>query len=280
VTILLHGRGGSADDIASLAGVLAIDRMTFLIPEATGHTWYPQRFLAPLAANEPWLGSALGVVATLVGQVTAAGIATDRLAIAGFSQGACLALESVARAPARYGAAIAFSGGLIGPPDEPRPPAAGGSLGGTPVFMASVPTALFLSVGTIVAILLGNKSPGDISLALLWVGIDLMRCLFGFSAGGLIGDWIERRKYPQFYSRGFTESLATLRRNQARGFDRVTLGFGRLTSSIGPLVPLLGVIITSMVGLYAAQTAAKRAQENTAKPPVATSPAPTPSPAR
>ena len=122
VTILLHGRGGSADDIASLATVLAIDGLTFLVPEATGHTWYPQRFLAPLAANEPWLGSALGVVATLVAQATAAGVPPARIAIAGFSQGACLALEFVARTPARYGAAIAFSGGLIGPPDEPRPP--------------------------------------------------------------------------------------------------------------------------------------------------------------
>jgi predicted esterase len=134
VTILLHGRGGSADDIATLATVLAIDRLTFLVPEATGHTWYPQRFLAPLAANEPWLGSALGVVATLVAQATAAGVPTARIAIAGFSQGACLALEFVARTPARYGAAIAFSGGLIGPPDEPRSPVTG-SLAGTPVFL-------------------------------------------------------------------------------------------------------------------------------------------------
>ena len=135
VTILLHGRGGSADDIASLASVLGIERLTFLVPEATGHTWYPQRFLAPLAANEPWLGSALGVVAALVGQAAAAGVPADRLAIAGFSQGACLALEFVARTPTRYGAAIAFSGGLIGPPDQPRPLVTGGSLAGTPVFL-------------------------------------------------------------------------------------------------------------------------------------------------
>lgn len=136
VTILLHGRGGSADDIASLATVLAIDGLTFLVPEATGHTWYPQRFLAPLSANEPWLGSALGVVTTLVAQATAAGVPPDRIAIAGFSQGACLALEFVARTPARYGAALGFSGALIGPADEPRPPAPGGrSLAGTPIFL-------------------------------------------------------------------------------------------------------------------------------------------------
>jgi phospholipase/carboxylesterase len=136
VVVLLHGRGGSADDIASLAQVLAVDRVAFLMPEATGHTWYPQRFIAPLAANEPWLGSALGVVASLVAQATAARVPASRVAIAGFSQGACLALEFVARQPARYGAAIAFSGGLIGPADEPRPPTpAGRGLDGTPVFL-------------------------------------------------------------------------------------------------------------------------------------------------
>ncbi|MEO5819310.1 MAG: dienelactone hydrolase family protein [Vicinamibacteraceae bacterium] len=136
VAILLHGRGGSADDIASLADMLAVDRLTFLIPEATGHTWYPQRFIAPLADNEPWLGSALGVVGALAAQAAAAGVPTSRLAVAGFSQGACLALEFVARTPARYGAALAFSGGLIGPPDQLRPPApAGASLAGTPVFL-------------------------------------------------------------------------------------------------------------------------------------------------
>ena len=134
--ILLHGRGGSADDIATLASVLAIDGLAFLVPEATGHTWYPQRFIAPLAANEPWLGSALGVVGSLVAQATAARIPQAKVALAGFSQGACLALEFAARTPARYGAVIGFSGGLIGPPDQPRPAApAGASLAGTPVFL-------------------------------------------------------------------------------------------------------------------------------------------------
>jgi predicted esterase len=135
-TILLHGRGGSADDIASLATVLAVGGMAYLVPEATGHTWYPQRFIAPLAANEPWLGSALGVVGALVAQARAAGIPEARMVIGGFSQGACLALEFVARSPARYGAVLAFSGGLIGPPEAPRPPVpAGRTLGGTPVFL-------------------------------------------------------------------------------------------------------------------------------------------------
>ena len=126
-TILLHGRGGSADDIASLATVLAVDRMAYLVPEATGHTWYPQRFIAPLAANEPWLGSALGVVGALVAQARAAGIPDARIAIGGFSQGACLALEFVARTagPLRRGP------GLLRRPHRsargPAPPGAGRS---------------------------------------------------------------------------------------------------------------------------------------------------------
>lgn len=136
VVILLHGRGSSAEDIASLATVLGVDRVAYLVPEATGHTWYPQRFVAPLEANEPWLSSALGVVGALVARAAAAGIPTARTAIAGFSQGACLALEFAVRTPARYGAAIGLSGGLIGPPDRPRAPAPkGASLGGTPVFL-------------------------------------------------------------------------------------------------------------------------------------------------
>lgn len=136
VVVLLHGRGGSADDIASLAQVLAIDGIAYLVPEATGHTWYPQRFIAPLAANEPWLGSALGVAGAQVARASAAGVPLGRVAIAGFSQGACLALEFAARTPARYGAVLGFSGGLIGPPGEPRPATpAGATLDGTPVFL-------------------------------------------------------------------------------------------------------------------------------------------------
>ena len=136
VVVLLHGRGGSADDIASLAQILAADRLTFLVPEATGHTWYPQRFIAPLATNEPWLGSALGLVGALIAKAGEAGVPASKVVLAGFSQGACLALESAARTPTRYGAVIGFSGGLIGPPDEPRPPApAGKSLAGTPVLI-------------------------------------------------------------------------------------------------------------------------------------------------
>jgi phospholipase/carboxylesterase len=47
----------------------------------------------------------------------AAGILRSSVVVCGFSQGACLATESIARHPAHYGALIAFTGGLVGPSD-------------------------------------------------------------------------------------------------------------------------------------------------------------------
>jgi predicted esterase len=133
--VLLHGRGGSAQDILSLVAPLHLPQLAYLAPQAAGHTWYPNSFLAPREANEPYLTSALARIAAVVAEIEAAGIPRDRIAIAGFSQGACLASEFVASHPARYAAMIAFTGGLIGPPEQDlRHP---GSLAGTP--------ALFLS---------------------------------------------------------------------------------------------------------------------------------------
>ncbi len=113
--ILLHGRGARADDILSLAGTLNVPGFTFLAPQAAGNTWYPHSFLYPLEENEPYLSSALGTVESVLSIVTESKIPVERTFILGFSQGACLCLEFVARYARRYGGAIAFTGGLIGP---------------------------------------------------------------------------------------------------------------------------------------------------------------------
>src|SRR3954451_5538768 len=55
VLILLHGRGGSAEDMIGLGRALASDRLTLLAPQAPGHTWYPYSFLAPRQQMEPYL---------------------------------------------------------------------------------------------------------------------------------------------------------------------------------------------------------------------------------
>jgi len=131
--VLLHGRGATADDILTLADAIGHPGLAYLAPQAAGFSWYPLPFLAPLDANEPYLSSALALVDAVVAQIGQAGLAPDRIALAGFSQGACLALEYAARHARRYGAVLAFSGGLIGPDGTPRDYA--GSLDGTPVFL-------------------------------------------------------------------------------------------------------------------------------------------------
>lgn len=131
--ILLHGRGSSADDISGLIRYFSGDEIAFFVPEATGNTWYPQRFLAPLENNEPWLSSALSVIRSHIDEATAAGLGAERIALVGFSQGACLSLEYAARSPRRYGFVAGLSGGLIGPLDTARPAI---DLQGTPVLVA------------------------------------------------------------------------------------------------------------------------------------------------
>lgn len=131
--VMLHGRGASAADILSLAGELDVAGYALLAPEAAGSTWYPYSFLAPLERNEPYLSSALATVGRVLALAARAGIPAERTVLLGFSQGACLTLEYAARNARRYGALIAFSGGLIGPAGTPREYP--GSLAGTPVFL-------------------------------------------------------------------------------------------------------------------------------------------------
>ena len=137
--VLLHGRGASAEDILSLGGALASELtapgLALIAPQAAGSSWYPYSFLAPRAENEPWLSSALRLIGSLVEDCIGRGIAVERIGVCGFSQGACLATEFVASNPRRYGALIAFTGGLIGPPGSDLRHA--GSLGGTPALLSS-----------------------------------------------------------------------------------------------------------------------------------------------
>lgn len=131
--VMCHGRGATAESILDLAGEIDRGDASYLAPQAAGHTWYPQPFLAALAANEPSLSSALAAVGRTLDRVRDAAIPPERTVLLGFSQGACLAAEFVARNARRYGGLVVLSGGLIGPPETPRD--YDGSLDGTPVFI-------------------------------------------------------------------------------------------------------------------------------------------------
>jgi predicted esterase len=117
-----------------LAELVAPPRTAWLAPQAAGHTWYPHRFIEPVEVNEPHLGSALFALDDLLGQVAAGGIPPERIALLGFSQGACLALEFARRRAQRLGAIIGFSGGLIGD-TVALPPAGVQPLQGMPVLL-------------------------------------------------------------------------------------------------------------------------------------------------
>ena len=146
--VLVHGRGATAQGILGLADEFGRADLAVLAPQAAGGTWYPTSFLAPIEANEPHLSSAVGAVMGAVAQAEAAGIGRERIALGGFSQGACLALETAARHAGRWGAVFALSGGLIGTGPGDGPPLRGmggsypakafdydGSMDGTPVFV-------------------------------------------------------------------------------------------------------------------------------------------------
>jgi predicted esterase len=131
--ILVHGRGASAEDILTLALQLGLDDVAYLAPRAAGNTWYPSSFLAPIAQNEPGLSSAFGVLSRLIDSLRDQGVDAQRIALLGFSQGACLSLEYAARHARRYAGVFALSGALVGPPDTSRNYP--GSFDGTPIFL-------------------------------------------------------------------------------------------------------------------------------------------------
>ena len=131
--ILMHGRGGSAEDILALAGEIASADIAYMAPQAADHTWYPYSFLAPIAQNERGINSAFGVVSRLIEALHVDGVESRRIGLLGFSQGACLALEYAARHADRFAAVVGLSGGLIGPPGMHRNYI--GSFSETPVFL-------------------------------------------------------------------------------------------------------------------------------------------------
>ena len=133
--VLLHGRGASAEDILGLAGEMYDERIAYLAPQAADHRWYPYSFMAPIAENEPWLSSALAKVGAVVQFAVDGGVSLERIFLCGFSQGACLSTEFIARHPARYGGLVAFTGGLIGPADADLHHA--GDLAGMPALFSS-----------------------------------------------------------------------------------------------------------------------------------------------
>lgn len=131
--VMVHGRGATAESILELARVLPNEGFAFVVPQAENFAWYPNSFLAPIESNEPGISNGLNAIRDVVKEIEDAGIPSNKIMILGFSQGACLALEFIARNARRWGGVVGLSGGLIGPDGTPRNYP--GSLDGTPVFL-------------------------------------------------------------------------------------------------------------------------------------------------
>ena len=135
VLIMIHGRGASAEDILSITDYLKVDDFALLAPQATNHSWYPYSFMMPPSQNEPWLSSAIQFIGNIVDDIKGKNIQKENIYFLGFSQGACLTLEYVARNADKYGGVIAFTGGLIG--DKIYTENYKGSFAGTPIFIGT-----------------------------------------------------------------------------------------------------------------------------------------------
>ena len=120
IVILLHGRGSSAEAMLPIAEALSVEGARFTIPQAALNRWYPQTAFGPLEANEPDLSSALANIDTLLSEAHANGFSDQQIVFGGFSQGACLASEYVARNAKKYAGLFVLSGALIGPKGTPR----------------------------------------------------------------------------------------------------------------------------------------------------------------
>lgn len=131
--IMIHGRGASASSILEVASHLEVEGFALLAPEASANTWYPYSFMAPTEQNEPGLSTGLGVIGQIVADIEAAGIPAKNIYFLGFSQGACLTAEYLARNGRRYGGAFIYSGGVIGPKVDKTPYQ--GDFAGTPILL-------------------------------------------------------------------------------------------------------------------------------------------------
>jgi phospholipase/carboxylesterase len=128
--VLLHGRDQDAEWMLDVARRIDLDDgVSYILPRAAERSWYPGRFYDPMEDNEPWLGWSLEAIEAAV---AATARPLTHVALVGFSQGACILAEHLARRPAPYAAAGILTGALFGTPDLQRVPV--GSLDGLPMF--------------------------------------------------------------------------------------------------------------------------------------------------
>ena len=118
VVIFFHGRGANAGRAVTDALAMTGNDpgTTVVAPEARDNRWYSRSYRACHEDHGEELTEALRAGRDVITWVLAS-VPPERVYIAGFSQGACLATELFARSGAPLGGLIALSGARIGPAD-------------------------------------------------------------------------------------------------------------------------------------------------------------------
>lgn len=122
--VLAHGRGSSGADILRLIEMAGLTDVAAIAPEAVSGAWWPTSFLATTPQTGAYVTAAISALRSAMTTLEADGLPRHRIWLGGFSQGACLALETFAREGAGLAGCFAFSGGLIGTSDAGGEPMA------------------------------------------------------------------------------------------------------------------------------------------------------------
>jgi phospholipase/carboxylesterase len=134
VAVLVHGRGQDEEVMLDVVERLALPDIAYVLPVAAQRSWYPQRYYDPAVESEADVRPALDAIEARAAAAMDEAAANTGLVLCGFSQGACLIAELVARrVPARLSGVAILTGSLIGAPAERRTPA---SADGLPMFVS------------------------------------------------------------------------------------------------------------------------------------------------
>ena len=135
VAVVVHGRGQDPAWMREhVVSRLDVPGTAYVAPSAADGSWYPAGFMAPRAENEPMCTWGLACLHAVVEDLADKGWARNEVCLIGFSQGGCLVLEYVSRHGGDFGAVVALTAGLIGPPGTTW---AGPELSDVPVLLAT-----------------------------------------------------------------------------------------------------------------------------------------------
>jgi predicted esterase len=121
--VLLHGRDQDESVMLDVAERLRLDDVSYVLPVAAEQSWYPGRYFDPKKENEPHVSWSIEACETALTAARSAGVGDERIVVAGFSQGACVVAEWLARRPRRFAGAAVLTGSLLGPSNERITPA-------------------------------------------------------------------------------------------------------------------------------------------------------------